>query len=101
MADSRERARSTELPASERAATPEKRGAKKKGMEKRERVRLVATALIAAALAVFALLNLDKVEVNWVVTTGRAPLIVVIALAFVAGIAFDRLLRLAARRRAK
>lgn len=70
-------------------------------MESRERIRLIATALIAALLAVFALLNLDKVEVNWIITSGHAPLIIVIALAFVAGVVFDRLLRLAARRRAK
>ncbi len=100
MADSRERAASTELPPSERAATPERRKPKRQ-MEKRERVRLVATALLAALLAAFALLNLDKVEVNWIVTTGKAPLIVVIALAFGAGILVDRLIRLAARRRAK
>ena len=70
-------------------------------MRKAERVRLVATALIAAVLAAFALLNLDKVKVNWIVTDGEAPLIVVIALAFAAGILVDRLIRLAARRRAK
>jgi uncharacterized integral membrane protein len=98
VSEPRPRAPSTELPPTEQPRTPERR-AKKGGMQRSERVRLVLTALIAALIAAFALLNLDKVEVNWIITTGRAPLIVVIALSFGAGILVDRLLRLAAKRR--
>jgi uncharacterized integral membrane protein len=35
--------------------------------------------------AVFALLNLDEVDVNWVLGTWSTPLIVVIAISFVLG----------------
>jgi uncharacterized integral membrane protein len=100
VSDSRERTSSTDLPPAERPAPPQRRAAKR-GMQRGERVRLVLTALVAGLIAAFALLNLDKIEVNWIITTGDAPLIVVIALSFAAGILVDRLLRLAARRRAK
>jgi uncharacterized integral membrane protein len=98
VSEPRPRAPSTDLPPAEQPRTPERR-AKKGGMQRNERVRLVLTAIVAAVIAAFALLNLDKVEVNWIITTGDAPLIVVIALSFGAGILVDRLLRLAARRR--
>jgi uncharacterized integral membrane protein len=98
VSEPRPRASSTDLPPTEPPRTPERRP-KKGGMQRSERVRLVVTALVAALIAAFALLNLDKVEVNWIITTGQAPLIVVIALSFGAGILVDRFLRLAARRR--
>ena len=100
MSEPRPRAPSTDLPPTEPSPTPaSQRRPAKRGMQHGERVRLVVTALVAALIAAFALLNLDKVEVNWIITTGQAPLIVVIALSFAAGILVDRLLRLAARRR--
>jgi uncharacterized integral membrane protein len=67
--------------------------------ERRERTRLVAAALLGALVAAFALVNLGDVKVHWIVTTGRTPLIAVIAVAFVLGMLIDRLLLRARRKR--
>jgi uncharacterized integral membrane protein len=58
--------------------------------------RQVAGLVLAAVGITFAAVNLDEVEVNWVLGTWETPLIVVIALSMVlgAGLGF-----LAARRR--
>ena len=50
-------------------------------MEKRQ----IAVAGLAGLGAVFAVLNLDEVDVNWVFGTWKTPLIVVIALSMVIG----------------
>jgi uncharacterized integral membrane protein len=71
-------------------AKPEKRG---------DNARLLVAGAIAAILTAFALLNLDKVKVHWLVTTGRTPLIFVIVVAFLLGMAADRVLLLRGRRR--
>jgi uncharacterized integral membrane protein len=55
--------------------------------------------VIGAFVAAFALLNLDRVKVRWVVATGRTPLIVVIVLAFLLGAAADRIVIVRARRK--
>ena len=47
------------------------------------------------------LLNLGDVKVHWLVATGRTPLIVVIALAFVLGMIVDRLVIRARRKRVR
>jgi uncharacterized integral membrane protein len=65
----------------------------------RDRARLTAAAILGGLLAIFAVLNLGDVSVNWIVTSGQTPLIVVIAIAFVLGIAVDRLLLVRARRK--
>ena len=67
-----------------------------KPRSRREGVRLVAVATVSALAALFAVLNLEEVEVNWIIGTWDTPLIVVVALALVlgAGLGF-----LAARRR--
>jgi uncharacterized integral membrane protein len=52
---------------------------------RREGGRLVAVAAISALGALFAVLNLDEVEVNWIVGTFDTPLIVVIAAATLVG----------------
>ncbi len=44
---------------------------------------LVALAVVAT---VFALLNLDEVKVDWIIGSGHAPLIIVIAISVLAGI---------------
>jgi len=67
--------------------------------ERREMARLIAGLLIGGLVTAFALLNLNDVKVNWIVGTGQTPLIVVIVLAFVLGMAADRLLLRARRRR--
>jgi uncharacterized integral membrane protein len=47
--------------------------------------RQVAAVGLAALGGVFAALNLDEVEVNWILGTWDTPLIVVIALSMVIG----------------
>jgi uncharacterized integral membrane protein len=58
-----------------------------KPRSRRERVRLVAVATVSALAALFAVLNLEEVEVNWIIGTWDTPLIVVVALSMVIGAA--------------
>ena len=52
-------------------------------MEKRQ----IAVVGLAALGGVFAVLNLDEVEVNWILGTWSTPLIIVIALSMLVGAA--------------
>ena len=61
-------------------------------MEKRQ----VAVVVLASVGGLFAVLNFDEVEVNWILGTWSTPLIVVIALSMLVGAA---LALLAVRRR--
>jgi uncharacterized integral membrane protein len=58
------------------------------------RSRAVASAVIGALVAGFAVLNLQSVSVDWIGTTTRTPLIVVILLflmiGFAAGVLYSR-----------
>jgi uncharacterized integral membrane protein len=49
--------------------------------------RQVAVLVLAGVGGVFAALNLDEVEVNWILGTWETPLIVVIALSMLLGAA--------------
>jgi|ERR1700722_19096683 uncharacterized integral membrane protein len=71
-----------------------------RGLSK-ERARLYAGGVIGALLTAFALLNLDDVRVHWLIGTWHTPLFVVIVIAFFCGLAVDRLIVRAQRRRAK
>ena len=63
---------------------------------RKESARLVAVATVSALVALFAVLNLDEVEVNWIIGTFDTPLIVVIAVSVLLGAALGYV---AARRR--
>ena len=76
------------LPSSDRGGHPQR--------SRRERARLVVVAGVSALAALFAVLNLDEVEVNWIVGTFDTPLIVVIAVSILVGAALGYA---AARRR--
>ena len=52
----------------------------------REKARLAAAGVAAALAVLFALLNLERVDVNWVLGTFRTPLIVLIAVVFALGL---------------
>lgn len=54
---------------------------------RRAPARTIAGGVVVALAALFAVLNLDEVKVNWIVTTGHAPLIVVIVVALGLGLA--------------
>jgi uncharacterized integral membrane protein len=64
------------------------------------RKRIVALVL-AVVMVVFAILNFGRVKVNWIVTTGHTPLIIVIVVSFGLGIAADRLAIERSRRKRK
>ena len=55
---------------------------------------------MAVLATLFAVLNLDEVKVDWIVGSGRAPLIIVIVISVLAGVVITYLAdRLAERRR--
>ena len=81
---------SEDRPSSATGANPRAKRSRK------ESARLVAVATVSALVALFAVLNLDEVEVNWIIGTFDTPLIVVIAVSVLLGAALGYV---AARRR--
>lgn len=70
-------------------------------MSRREKVRLTLGVVIGALAALFAVLNTGNVQVNWIVGSGKTPLIIVIVVMFLIGMAVDRILVVRRRRRAR
>jgi uncharacterized integral membrane protein len=70
-------------------------------MSGREKVRLTVGVAFGALCAAFVFLNLGDVKVNWIVGSGSTPLIIVIVLWFLIGMATDRILVVRARKRAR
>jgi len=66
-----------------------------------EKLRLAAAGVAGTLAVLFAVLNLDQVNVNWVVGSGETPLIVVIVVSFLLGAAVDRLLAYRSSRRSR
>jgi lipopolysaccharide assembly protein A len=56
------------------------------GPRKRDQARTLALVIIAVLITIFALLNTSKVKVDWVVGSGKAPLIIVIVISLLVGI---------------
>jgi uncharacterized integral membrane protein len=54
---------------------------------RREQARTIAAVGLGGLAAAFAVLNVDEVEVNWILGTWSTPLIVVIALSMLIGAA--------------
>ena len=77
-----------DLPARTPGREPERRH--------RRQARLVVGLALAGLGVAFAVLNLDEVEVNWIVGTWDTPLIIVIAISVLVGAVLGFL---AARRR--
>ena len=75
---------------------PASRGERRPERSRKERARVVAVAGVGVLAVLFAFLNLDEVEVNWIVGTFDTPLIVVIAVSILVGAALGYV---AARRR--
>lgn len=57
------------------------------GDGKREKTRRITIIALGTLAAVFALLNLDEVKVNFLITTTRAPLIIIIVACLAVGLA--------------
>ncbi len=66
------------------AGTPGRQGPAR---SREERLRLAAAFALGALVVLFAVLNLDDVQVNWIVATWDTPLIVVILLSLLVGTA--------------
>jgi uncharacterized integral membrane protein len=67
--------------------------------DKAGNARVAVAATLGGIAAVFAVINLDDVEVNWLVGSWQTPLIVVILLSMLLGAGLDRLLVRRARKR--
>jgi uncharacterized integral membrane protein len=61
--------------------------------------RKAAPAVLGGIAAVFAVINLDKVKVDWLVGSWQTPLILVIVLSMLLGAGLDRVLARRARKR--
>jgi lipopolysaccharide assembly protein A len=61
--------------------------------------RMAAAAILGGIAAVFAVINLDDVEVDWLIGSWQTPLIVVIVISMLLGAGLDRLLVRRARKR--
>jgi uncharacterized integral membrane protein len=72
---------------------------KTKARDRKELGKLLAALVLGGLLATFAVLNLDKVKVDWIFGSFRTPLILVIAVSVVAGMVLDRLIATTRRRR--
>ena len=81
---------STEPSAAPKAKSPARKG---------QNARVIGAASLGAVVTLFAVLNLDDVDVNWIFGTASTPLIVVILLCVALGMAIDRGLVRRGRRR--
>ncbi len=79
--------------------TPTRDGQPKAKRSTREALRTGGMVVGAVVFTAFALLNLDQVKVNWIVGSGRAPLIIVILISLLVGIVFTYLVGRSSRRR--
>ncbi|MGA2455227.1 MAG: hypothetical protein ABSG93_17080 [Solirubrobacteraceae bacterium] len=64
-----------------------------------EMARASALFILAALAIVFALLNLNEVEVHWAFGSGKAPLIIVIVISLLVGIVLTYFAERLSRRR--
>jgi uncharacterized integral membrane protein len=67
---------------------------------RRDQARTIAFVVLAVIITLFAVLNTNEVEVNWIVGKSRAPLIIVIVVSLLVGIILTYIAdRRAAKRR--
>jgi len=67
--------------------------------EKAANARLVAAGILGVLAGVFAVINLEEVQVDWLIGSWETPLIVVIVVSMLLGAGIDRLLVRRARKR--
>jgi uncharacterized integral membrane protein len=68
------------------AQTPKARQAPEARRSRKEMARTGALVLLAVLATLFAVLNVDEVKVNWIVGSGKAPLIIVIVVSALVGV---------------
>jgi uncharacterized integral membrane protein len=91
---------SAEKPAADAQQPKKRRGRGLDRTSKREMSRAISLVALVVVAIVFALLNLDDVEVHWAFGSGKAPLIVVIVISLLVGIVLTYFAeRVSARRR--
>jgi uncharacterized integral membrane protein len=78
--------------------TPKQPVPKPEQRPRRERARTAGLVGLASLITLFAVLNVDDVKVDWIVGSGRAPLIIVIVVSLLIGVALGHF---AERRSAK
>jgi uncharacterized integral membrane protein len=66
---------------------------------RRDQARTGAWVILAVVITLFAVFNLNEVQVNWVVGKGRAPLIIVIVVSLLVGIVLTHFAERRAKRR--
>jgi uncharacterized integral membrane protein len=79
--------------------TPAEHEPKAERSRRRERARTAGLIILAVLLTLFAVLNLDRVKVNWIFGSGHAPLIIVIVVSVLIGVVLTRIAEQRARRR--
>jgi uncharacterized integral membrane protein len=73
--------------------------AKRPARTRRERMRTVILLAIVVLITVFGVLNLGSVKVDWILGSGRAPLIIVIVISLLIGIVLGHFAERRTRRR--
>jgi len=66
--------------------SPEQQQAKRPPRSRREQTRTAGLVILSILITLFAVLNVKEVKVNWIVGSGHAPLIIVIAISLLVGI---------------
>jgi uncharacterized integral membrane protein len=66
---------------------------------RREVARTTGLVVLAILITLFAVLNVESVEVNWIFGSGQAPLIIVILISLLVGIVLTYLVDRRANRR--
>ena len=75
-------------------------GPPKPTRSRREQARTAGMVVLAVLITLFAVLNLESVQVNWIFGTGEVPLIIVIVVSVLFGIVLTYLVdRRAGKRR--
>ncbi|HEX4465802.1 MAG TPA: hypothetical protein VH025_01325 [Solirubrobacteraceae bacterium] len=68
------------------------------GRPRREQARTGILILGAVLMTLFAVLNVKEVRVDWIIGSGRAPLIIVIVISFLVGVVLTHFAGRRARR---
>jgi uncharacterized integral membrane protein len=80
-------------------SAPEKNGGKTKRRSTGERARSGAVLVLAVLIILFAVENSNEVQVDWLLGSGKAPLIIVILITLLVGIVITYLAGRMARHR--